>query len=249
MSGLMIISSQRLILASGPFHHIIPYTEILSIEDDHTFPLPEGGKVKVMPIIHSSGIDAYLTIVGVTPSIMRTLTRDIYAQICNFYRGFYILEGSKEIPVSIKNIDNGMELLLQDGRSFLMHPEPNLRRSVMKSHDLWRFELGGREKITLHSHPLAGRWLDLFINHFFHERKERVEERYLQVLRYLASTPSTTGGISSKLGMVALEASTILNEMVFLGWVSLDHFTKLYQINPIGLETISSNDQGPDGRI
>jgi hypothetical protein len=136
-----------------------------------------------------------------------------------------------------------MELLLQDGRSFLMHPESNPRRSVMKSHDLWKFEFGGQEKMTLHSHPLSGRWLELYINHFFNQRKERIEERYLKVLEYLAGTPSTTGGISSNLGMVALEASTILNEMVFLGWVSLDHLTKLYQINPIGLEAISSNDQ------
>jgi DNA-binding IclR family transcriptional regulator len=84
--------------------------------------------------------------------------------------------------------------------------------------------------------------LDKFIDSYFLDRKEGVEQRYLKVLRYLNEHPSTTSGLTANLSMVALEASTILNEMVFLGWVSLDHISKLYRITDAGAD-ILSNDQ------
>jgi hypothetical protein len=234
MSGLLIISSQRIILASGPFHHIIPYNNLLSIEDDGAFPLPAGGKVQVMPIVHTSGMDAYLTIVGVTGSVMQSITRDLYEQICNHFKGCVLKHDGKRMQVRFARTDNGIEIRSATGLSILISPETVSERKIIKQEDGWVFRISGEEAFELHCHSILGRWIELFLGNYLDSGSAAVEERYIRVLKYLSDHPSTTISMTSNLGLVALEASTILNEMIFLGWVAIDHVSKLYQITDRG---------------
>ena len=241
MSGLLILSSHRLILASGPFHHIIPYTQLLAIEDDGTFPLPDGGKVKILPIVHTSGIDAYLTMCGVTSSIKKSITREVYSLICNFFRGAKIDIDGNRSPVSFSHSERGVVMDCDKTDPIVLGPVNVDEIRISRSEDEWLFQISGPIEYTLITHPILGKWLDKFIDSYFLDSKEEVEERYLNVLRYLNDHPSTTSGLTTNLSMVALEASTILNEMVFLGWVSLDHLSKLYRITDAGAGILSNS--------
>ncbi len=238
MSGLLILSSHRIILASGPFQEIIPYSNLLSIENDGSFPLPDEGNSKVVPLVHSNGIDAFLTVVGVSPSVENAITRDIYEQVCNFFKGCMLVKDGVELPMNFQQMETGIGVNGLGGVSFIIDSDTLVERSVQGSEDIWDFKIEGKEKFQLKAHPILGRWLEMFMDHYFNRGQETIEERYLKVLKYLDEHPSSTSDLTDHLGMVSLAASTVLNEMVFLGWVALDHETKLYHITQRGSQAL-----------
>ncbi len=238
MSGLLILSSHRIILASGPFQEIIPYSNLLSIENDGSFPIPDEGNAKVIPLVHSNGIDAHISLVGVTPSVEKAITRDIYEQVCNFFKGCMFVKDGHEMPMNFQQRETGIGINSIGGVSYTIDGDTLVERSVQGSKDIWEFNIVGNDQFQLRAHPILGRWLEMFMDHYFNDNQQTIEERYMKVLRYLDEHPSTTDDLTDHLGMVSLEASTVLNEMVFLGWVALDHETKLFQITYSGSQAL-----------
>lgn len=241
MSGLMIISSRRLILASGPFHFMVPYEDLLSIEDKGSFPLPDGGKGRIIPLVHSSEIDAFLTMVAVTPSVKAKMVRDIYENICCCFNGFELTENGSKYPVYVKTLEDGIAYQNIDGDGIILG-RSSLEGMIIERSEtgyVFNFEHSGKD-ISITSPPTSGRWMEMLRDHYLGSGERLVEEKQKDVLNYLSAHPSTTGAIGTNLSMVALEASTVLNEMVFLGWVALDHYSKMFQITEEGRTVLSS---------
>jgi len=239
ISGLLIASSRRLILASGPFMRILPFSSILSIEDGETFPLTEEGAARMIPLVHTCGLDAYLTLIGVTPSVRIRLTEELYELLCSFHGGYQLLEDDKETPVTFHSDPDGI-LLRRNGRDLYM-----ITPSMLKGKEIHTDERRGimhlhlDRGVTIASSFPGIKWLEMFINHYMKKRTLPLEERYLKVLTYLSEHPSSTCALTANLGLMAIEASTILNEMVFLEWVELNHYSKLYTLTERGSKVLA----------
>ncbi|HHD16503.1 MAG TPA: hypothetical protein ENK47_07320 [Euryarchaeota archaeon] len=238
-SGLLMTFSNRLILASGPFMQIIPLSSILSIEDEGTFPLSEDSESRIIPLVHLSGLDAYLTVIGVTPPVRTRLTEQLYQLLCSFHGGYQLMEGGEWIPVTFHSDPEGIMIRVNGKDSSLITPSSLKGKEIRVEADRSILHLHLDREIVIASSTTGCKWLAMFLDHYVNRRTLPPEERYLKVLRYLSRHPSSTGSLTANLGLVALEASTILNEMVFLEWVELNHYSKLYTLTERGSKVLA----------
>lgn len=244
-SGLLMTSSNQLILASGPFMQIIPLSSVLSIEDKGAFPLTEEGTSRMIPLVHLSGLDAYLTLIGVTPPVRTRLTEELYELLCSFHGGYRLMEGGEGIPVTFHSDPEGIMIRVNGKDSSLITPSSLKGKEIRVEADKGILYLHLDREMVIASSTSGCKWLAMFLDHYVNRRTLPLEERYLKVLTYLSRHPSSTGSLTANLGLVALEASTILNEMVFLEWVELNHYSKLYTLTERGLLVLAQH-RNPD---
>lgn len=242
-SGFLITSSQRLILAAGPFHHLIPLDTILSIEDDGILSRVDRSRKKVIPISFSSGPDAYLTLVGVTPTMRSDLIKELYQAILSSYRGFYLEKDGAHLPITFKVEPDS--LLLVTGPSLHVEVKKEELQTIKmnKGRDgslITIVRLEGLNTLRIIARNKGGEWIRKLIEHYKNDVGPTLDKRYKEVMHHLENTPTTTGTLSEDLNLAALEASTILNEMIFLGWVTMDHDSKLYTLTGRGVSLLRS---------
>lgn len=243
LSGFLIITSSRLILASGPSHHFIPYSEILSIESDGKFPLEDGPRQKLVPISFGSGMDVYLSLIGVPPILKNILTKKLYVSILSSFKSTYLLKEDKEIPISFRL--SGGELRIDPAGMGPIYLGLKHIQAMKASKEVDGYRMSipieSGDHVELSLKGQAGVWAMKMMDHFMKVKEPPMMDKHRKVLELLSDTPMTTTEITKELHLVQMEASTIINEMIFLELVGMDHATKHYMITPKGRAVLSGS--------
>lgn len=242
ISGFLITSTTGLVLASGPNHIVIPYSSILSIEDEGMFPLQDGPSEKLIPLVFSSGLDFHVTLIGVPPLLKNILTKKIYTCIISSFRGVYILTDGVEVPFKLNLLDGVVRIESLLTESFDLRPEDlrGIERSKIDSGSMITIHTESMDDIHLVLKGPTGEWLVKMLGFISNEYEPDLDDKHREVLKMVSERPVTTTELTERLQLVQLEGSTILNEMLFLDLVTLDHDTKHYIATSRGQSVLQS---------
>ena len=240
-SGLLIITSQRIILADGPNHYIIPFNSILSIEDDGDFPIEDGPRDKLIPITFGIGLDYYLSMVGVPPVLKNILTKKIYISIVTSYKGISLIKDGEEKELNITLEKGEIYAGLQDGDPIHLSAERIYIDTYKGDEDPMVVGIKGSGDIQLVFRGGSAPWAKKLFKSIIKDKIPALEEKHRKVLEILSESPTSTSEITEKLNLVQLEGSTLINEMIFMELVAMDHATQLYTATARGRSVVTGS--------